>query len=62
MRGCHLDLGDPEMFAAEVLTAVLGSDAQAIDQSLAREPRGREDRNIKDRKMKRKPIFPIFLS
>jgi len=52
MRGCHLALIDPEMFAAEVLTAVLGFDAQAIDQSLAREPGWREDRKIKDRKMK----------
>jgi len=40
------------MFAAEVLTAVLRFDAQAIDQSLAREPGGREDRKIRDRKMK----------
>ena len=51
MRGCHLALIDPEVSAAEVLTAVLGFDAQAG---------GRDDRKIKDRKMKKKPIFPIF--
>jgi len=41
------------MLAAEVLTAVLRFDAQSG---------GREDRKIQDRKMKRKPIFLIFLS